>query len=139
MSLIPEALLTRLATEYFVTPVIKVAMYHNTGPAFGTDVVFADVEPFLIADGYLGSAWYELVLDPADFTYDGLSLVFPSKSIVFGRDSSVTPLIFNGVAVFQEDQVGTDHVLLGLQPSQYPLVIEPGQGATVYVSGGFLG
>lgn len=114
-------------------------MFNNTGPQFTTDAVFADVEPYLVPDGYLGSSWHELVVDPAELSYDGISVTFPSQTVLFGRDSSATPLIFNGAAVFQEDQVGSNHVLLGLQPSQYNLVIEPGQGATVYISGGFLG
>lgn len=139
MSVIPESVLTSLATDFFVTPVIKVAMYYNTGPAFTPSAQFADVEPFLIADGYLGSTWQELVINVGDLSYDGLMVSFPTQQVLFGRDSSATPLIFNGIAIINEDQVGTNHVLLATQPAGSVLTIQRGQGANVFVAGGFVG
>lgn len=139
MSVIPESVLTNLATDFFATPVIKVALYYNTGASFTSSSTFADVEPYLIADGYLGSTWHELVIDPGQLSYDGLIVSFPTQQVLFGRDSSSTPLLFNGVAIINEDQVGSNHVLLATQPTSGINTIERGQGAIVFVAGGFAG
>lgn len=139
MSIIPESVLTTLATDFFVTPTIKVALYYNTGAPFTSDSVFADVEPYLIADGYLGSTWQELVVTPGDLSFDGLLLGFPNQALLFGRDSSATPLTFNGIAIINEDQVGSNHILLATQASTTTLTLYSGQGAQVYVAGGFVG
>jgi len=138
MSIIPEALLQQKAEDTFVTPTIKVALFNNTGPVFNTSSDYAAVEPFLLADGYLGYSWYELDLQAGDFTYDGISYSFPNQTILFGRDGTATPLVFNGVAVIDQDQVGTNHKLIATQQSSVELTIYTGQGANIYIAGGYI-
>ena len=138
MSIIPEALLAAKAEDTFITPTIKVALFYNTGAVFDTSSDYAAVEPSLLADGYLGYTWYTLDLQAGDFAYDGISYSFPNQTILFGRDSTATPFIFNGVAVIDQDQVGSNHKLIATQQSSTDLIIYSGQGANIYIAGGYI-
>jgi len=138
MAIVPQTILTDILTDYFVTPVVKVALFNNTGATLDFYTTWADVEPYVVADGYLGYSWQLLDLAAEDIIPESGLVGFEKQLVSFGRDSSSTPLDYNGVVVFQEDQVGTDHVLLGHQQTVGAQQLKKGQSLAVYIDAAML-
>ena len=147
MSTLPQSFLTDVVNSVFTTPTVKVAMFYDDGTAtLDATTTWGSIEPYVIAEGYLGTAWLDLGVAPIDVIADegDFAVGFASKQIDFTRDTSTNLLTVNGIVVFQYD--ATVDTIAGATDVNFvaPNLIQSGvtdfttaftDGDTIFVSG----